>query len=310
MFTSLVGSYPQPEWLIDREKLRARLPPRVRARELWRIDPAWLQDAQDAAVLAAVRDQERAGLDIVTDGEMRRESYSNRFATALDGRRHRQPGQRSWTAAATRCPCRGSPARSAGAAGRGARRGVPARGHRPPIKVTVPGPFTMAAQAQNEHYEHPREAGVRVRRRRARGGASTCSPPAPTSSSSTSRGWSRARPAREYGVEAVRARAGRRQPARPRCTSASATRCSCPTTSARTASCPSWRPRRSTMISIETAQAKLDVDVLDPAAGQDDRARRDRARRDDGRDPGGRRRADRARAALHGATSSPRPTAG
>src|SRR5215217_795784 len=85
METSLVGSYPQPDWLVDREKLRGRLPPRVRAADLWRIDPAYLRDAQDAATLAAIRDQERAGLDIVTDGEIRRESYSNYFVMALDG---------------------------------------------------------------------------------------------------------------------------------------------------------------------------------------------------------------------------------
>src|SRR5579859_657942 len=83
--TSLVGSYPQPDWLIDREKLSHRLPPRVRASELWRVAPEWLEEAQDDATLLAIRDQERAGLDIITDGEMRRESYSNRFATALEG---------------------------------------------------------------------------------------------------------------------------------------------------------------------------------------------------------------------------------
>ena len=83
--TSLVGSYPQPDWLIDREKLAARFPPRVRARELWRVDPRYLEEAQDDATLLAIRDQERAGLDIVTDGEQRRESYSNRFANALTG---------------------------------------------------------------------------------------------------------------------------------------------------------------------------------------------------------------------------------
>src|ERR1700759_57814 len=83
--TSLVGSYPQPDWLIDRAKLAGRFPPRVRARELWRIPDAWLAEAQDDATLLAIRDQERAGLDIITDGEMRRESYSNRFATALEG---------------------------------------------------------------------------------------------------------------------------------------------------------------------------------------------------------------------------------
>ena len=81
--TTLVGSYAQPDWLIDREKLRLRFPPRVRAQELWRVAPEWLEQAQDDATLLAIRDQERAGLDIVTDGEMRRESYSNRFATCL-----------------------------------------------------------------------------------------------------------------------------------------------------------------------------------------------------------------------------------
>ena len=83
--TSLVGSYPQPDWLIDRKKLAGRFPPRVRAKELWRVAPEWLEQAQDDATILAIRDQERAGLDIITDGEMRRESYSNRFATALEG---------------------------------------------------------------------------------------------------------------------------------------------------------------------------------------------------------------------------------
>src|SRR6202008_23476 len=83
--TSLVGSYPQPDWLIDRKNLAGRFPPRVRAKELWRVPPEFLAQAQDDATLLAIRDQERAGLDIVTDGEMRRESYSNRFATALEG---------------------------------------------------------------------------------------------------------------------------------------------------------------------------------------------------------------------------------
>src|SRR4051812_6119048 len=85
MLTSLVGSYPQPEWLIDREKLRGRLPPRVRASDLWRIDPAYLRGATDAPGLVAIRDQERAGIDFVTDGEMRRESYSKYFVSALEG---------------------------------------------------------------------------------------------------------------------------------------------------------------------------------------------------------------------------------
>ena len=83
--TTLVGSYPQPEWLIDRTKLAGRFPPRVRARELWRIAEPWLAEAQDDATLLAIYDQEQVGLDVVTDGEIRRESYSNRFATALAG---------------------------------------------------------------------------------------------------------------------------------------------------------------------------------------------------------------------------------
>src|SRR5687768_2275140 len=83
--TTLVGSYPQPDWLIDRQKLAGRFPPRVRARELWRVPEPWLAEAQDDATLLAIRAQEAAGIDIVTDGEIRRESYSNRFATALEG---------------------------------------------------------------------------------------------------------------------------------------------------------------------------------------------------------------------------------
>src|ERR1700739_3226119 len=90
--TTLVGSYPQPDWLIDRAKLASRFPPRVRARELWRVAPEWLEQAQDDATLLAIRDQERAGLDILIDGEMRRESYSNRFATALEGIDLDRPG--------------------------------------------------------------------------------------------------------------------------------------------------------------------------------------------------------------------------
>src|SRR5580692_12153854 len=91
--TSLVGSYPQPDWLIDRGRLRDRFPPRVRARELWRVEPAYLDQAQQDATLLAIRAQEEAGLDILTDGEIRRESYSNRFATALSGVDLDNPGK-------------------------------------------------------------------------------------------------------------------------------------------------------------------------------------------------------------------------
>src|SRR3974390_2389703 len=90
--TSLVGSYAQPEWLIDRKNLAGRFPPRVRVRELWRVAPEFLEQAQDDATLVAIHDQEGAGLDIITDGEMPRESYSNRFATALEGVDSENPG--------------------------------------------------------------------------------------------------------------------------------------------------------------------------------------------------------------------------
>src|SRR3954468_7187155 len=157
MLTSLVGSYPQPEWLIDREKLRGRLPPRVRASDLWRIDPAYLREAQDAAVLVAIRDQERAGLDIVTDGEMRRESYSNYFVSALEGVDVDQPGSvldRSGNPMPA--PRVTGPIRRRGAVeGRDGEflRSATDR----TVKVTVPGPFTMAAQADNQFYDHPQE---------------------------------------------------------------------------------------------------------------------------------------------------------
>src|ERR1700739_4074096 len=83
--TSLVGSYPQPDWLIDRQKLAGRFPPRVRAKELWRVAPEFLEQAQDVAKMRVIRKEARASLDIIPDGEARRESYSNRFATALEG---------------------------------------------------------------------------------------------------------------------------------------------------------------------------------------------------------------------------------
>jgi len=84
LVTTVVGSYPQPDWLVNRENLQSRLPPRVRAREIWRIPAEFLEQAQEDATLVAIRDMERAGVDIITDGEIRRESYSNRFATALE----------------------------------------------------------------------------------------------------------------------------------------------------------------------------------------------------------------------------------
>ena len=150
--TSLVGSYAQPDWLIDRERLRHRSPPRARATELWRVDARYLEQAQDDATLLAIRDQERAGLDIITDGEARRESYSNRFATALAGVDVDNPG--------TALDRSGHPNPVPRVVGPVERmRPVQVRDVRflrsntsRPVKVTVPGPFTMSQQAQNDHY--------------------------------------------------------------------------------------------------------------------------------------------------------------
>ena len=150
--TSLVGSYPQPDWLIDRQKLAGRFPPRVRAIELWRVLPELLGEAQDDATLLAIRAQEDAGLDIITDGEIRRESYSNAFATALEGVDIDNPG--------TALDRSGHPnpvPRITGPISRRHAVNVDAlqflRAHTDrTIKVTVPGPFTMAEQAQNDYY--------------------------------------------------------------------------------------------------------------------------------------------------------------
>jgi 5-methyltetrahydropteroyltriglutamate--homocysteine methyltransferase len=154
--TMIVGSLPQPDWLIDRERLGHQFPPRVRAKELWRVPSQFLQEAQDDATLAAVRAQEEAGLDVVTDGEIRRESYSNHFATALDGLDVDHPGTvRNRSGIDIPVP------RVTGEI----RRRAPVqvkdvrflRAHTDrAVKITVPGPFTMAQQAQNDHYSDDR----------------------------------------------------------------------------------------------------------------------------------------------------------
>ncbi len=150
--TSLVGSYPQPDWLIDRERLSKQVP-RVRMTDLWRVDDARLETAQDDATLLAIRDQERAGLDIISDGEQRRESYSNRFATALDGIDIDNPG--------TTINRSGKPIPVPRVAGKIRRRhAVEVRDVQllrantdRAIKATVPGPFTMGKQAQDDFYK-------------------------------------------------------------------------------------------------------------------------------------------------------------
>jgi 5-methyltetrahydropteroyltriglutamate--homocysteine methyltransferase len=151
--TSLVGSYPQPDWLIDRQRLAKEMPARTRSQDLWRISPEWLEQAQDDATILAIRDQERAGLDILTDGEMRRESYSNRFATALEGLDLENPGTVSSRT--------GRPIVVPRVVGK-VRRKHPVQVRDVEflrantdrlIKITVPGPFTMSQQAQNDFYD-------------------------------------------------------------------------------------------------------------------------------------------------------------
>lgn len=156
--TTVVGSYPQPDWLVDRDMLGSRLPPRVRATEIWRVAEPYLAQAQDDATVLAIRDLERADVDVITDGEMRRESYSNRFATALEGMDLDNPG--------TALDRTGNPNNPV------PRVTGPIRRSRPVevadlrflrantdrrVKITLPGPFTMAQQAQNDYYPDDRE---------------------------------------------------------------------------------------------------------------------------------------------------------
>ena len=149
--TTVVGSYPQPGWLVDRAKLGAKVP-RVRQPEIWRIPPAYLEEAQDDATILAIRDMERAGIDIITDGEMRRESYSNRFATALEGIDIERPGSTiNRTGISIPVPRVAGPIRRKGAVE--ARDVEFLRRHTTrKTKITLPGPFTMAQQAQDDYY--------------------------------------------------------------------------------------------------------------------------------------------------------------
>jgi 5-methyltetrahydropteroyltriglutamate--homocysteine methyltransferase len=158
--TTIVGSYPQPDWLIDRVKLAGRFPPRVRAKELWRVAEPHLQQAMDDATVLAIKAQEDAGLDIITDGEIRRESYSNRIATALEGVDIDNPG--------TALDRSGHPNPVPRIVGK-IKRTRPIevedllflKKHTTrQVKITVPGPFTMLQQAQNDFYASEEEAAM------------------------------------------------------------------------------------------------------------------------------------------------------
>src|ERR687886_687519 len=158
--TTVIGSYPQPDWLVDRDRLRGSLPPRVRARELWRVEERYLAQAQDDATALAIAEQERAGVDIVTDGEIRRESYSNRFATALDGvdvdNPAMVPGRAGGTNAVPRVVGKVRRTRPVEVDDL---RFLRARTGRT-VKITLPGPFTMSQQAYDEAYADEAELAM------------------------------------------------------------------------------------------------------------------------------------------------------
>ena len=265
--TMIVGSLPQPDWLIDRERLGHRFPPRVRAAELWRIPPDHLAEAQDDATLVTVRAQEEAGLDVVTDGEIRRESYSNHFATALDGLDVDRPGTvRNRSGIDIPVP------RVVGEL----RRPAPVqvddvrflRAHTDrAIKITVPGPFTMAQQAQNDHYADDRALALAyadvVREEIAdlfAAGADIVQIDEP---------WLQARPevARRYGAEAVtRALTDAAGPVHVHlCFGYAAMVADRP---AGYSFLPELADTPADTISIETAQSRLDPATLRPLRGK------------------------------------------
>ncbi len=157
--TTVVGSYPQPDWLVDRSALLKHGVPRARAGDIWRVGSEWLEQAQDDATVLAIREMERAGIDIVTDGEMRRESYSNRFALALEGVDAARPGELRRGGQVTPVPRvvgrvrRVGPVETRDAA-------FLVRNTGRATKITLPGPFTLSQQAQNEFYDDEEELAM------------------------------------------------------------------------------------------------------------------------------------------------------
>jgi len=158
--TTVVGSYPQPEWLVDFNVLKSQTVPRVRVKEMWRVAEPYLEQAQDDATLIAIRDMERAGIDIITDGEIRRESYSNRFATALEGLDLVRPGEvRTRSGAMTPVPRVVAKIRRSGPVELRDMQFLRANTSLP-AKITLPGPFTMGQQAKNEFYRDDEEMAM------------------------------------------------------------------------------------------------------------------------------------------------------
>jgi 5-methyltetrahydropteroyltriglutamate--homocysteine methyltransferase len=265
--TMIVGSLPQPDWLIDRDRLGHQFPPRVRARELWRIPPPFLREAQDDATVAAVHEQERAGLDVVTDGEIRRESYSNHFATALAGLDLEHPGTvRNRSGIDIPVPRVTGEIRRPSPVQVDDVRFLRAHTDRT-VKITVPGPFTMAQQAQDEHYRDDRALALAyadvVREEIAdlfAAGADIVQVDEP---------WLQARPevARRYGAEAVtRAVEGAAGPVHVHlCFGYAAMVADRP---AGYSFLPELADTPADTISVETAQSHLDPATLRPLRGK------------------------------------------
>jgi 5-methyltetrahydropteroyltriglutamate--homocysteine methyltransferase len=154
--TTVIGSYPQPDWLIDRDRLANHGVPRVRVADVWRVEEPYLLQAQDDATLLAIRSFEQLGVDVITDGEMRRESYSNRFATALDGVDLERPGEvRGSTGRTTLVPRVAGPIRRREPVEVRDLQFLRANTNRP-VKITLPGPFSLSVQAFDDYYHDPR----------------------------------------------------------------------------------------------------------------------------------------------------------
>ena len=310
--TTVVGSYPQPDWLIDRERLGSRLPPRVRARELWRVPEPYLEEAQDDATRLAVSDMERAGVDVVTDGEMRRESYSNRFATALDGVDLDEPGVALDRTGHENPVPRVDGADPPHATGRGPRRRVPAVDHRSADQDHRPGSVHDDAAGAERLLRRRAEPRARVRGGRQRGAAR------PQGSRSRHRPDRRAVPPGTPGARArVRGRGDRprargNRGRRPSCTPASATRTSSTTASPATRSFASSTAAARRICRSRRHSRTSTPDVLRDVPSKIDRSRSPRPRLERGRDARGRR--DRHSQGTRGRcrpnVSLSRPTAG
>ena len=295
--TTVVGSYPQPAWLVDPDALRGHRVPRIRAPEIWRVPTEHLEQAQDDATVVAIRDMERAGIDIVTDGEMRRESYSNRFALSLEGVDAEHPAE---------VPNRGKGVALVPRVTGPIRRRGPVElrdmqflrantAHE--AKITLPGPFTMAQQAKNEHYADDEEMAMAYAaavneeaRDLLAAGADVIQFDEP---------WLQARPdaAKRYGVRAInRALQGLKgRTVVHLCFGYAAMVSDKPTGYS---FLPQLADTTADAISIEAAQPRLDLGVLRELSGKSGAAGRDRSRLYRNRNARDRRGADPRRVAL------------